>query len=91
MNAQVAVFGTLRFSHENIEQVRPHLEALVGSIYELNGCIAYNVGEAPFDKSLTRFSELRPNCESLEQHLKAPHIEPKHEQVRKYGRSECVF
>lgn len=91
MKAKVAVFGTLRFPPENIEQVLPHLNTLVRTTYEKDGCIAYDVAEDPFDKGLIRFSELWPNRESLESHLKAPHIEPWREQARKYGLSERVF
>ena len=91
MKAKVAVFGTLRFPPENIEQVLPHLNTLVRTTYENDGCIAYDVAEDPFDKGLIRFSELWPDRESLENHLKAPHIEPWREQARKYGLSERVF
>lgn len=91
MKAKVAVFGTLRFPPENIDQVLPHLNVLVRSTYEYDGCIAYDVAEDPFDKGLIRFSELWPSREALENHLKAPHIEPWREQAKKYGLSERSF
>lgn len=91
MKAKVAVFGTLRFPPENIEKVLPHLNVLVSTTYENDGCIAYDVAEDPFDKGLIRFSELWPNRESLESHLNAPHIEPWREQARKYGLSGREF
>ena len=91
MRAKVAVFGVLRFPPENIEKVLPHLKALVLATYENDGCIAYDVAEDPFDKGLIRFSELWPNRESLNNHLKAPHIEPWRAQAKKYGLSERVF
>jgi len=91
MEAKVAVFGILRFPPENIENVLPHLKALVKATQENDGCILYEVAEDPFDKGLIRFSELWPNRESLDKHLKAPHIEPWREQARKYGLMERLF
>ncbi|MFP6844140.1 MAG: putative quinol monooxygenase [Thalassolituus sp.] len=91
MKAKVAVFGTLRFPPENIEKVLPHLKTLVSSTYANDGCIAYDVAEDPFDKGLIRFSELWPSRESLENHLKASHIEPWREQARKHGLTEREF
>ena len=91
MKAKVAVFGILRFPPEQVEQVLPHLHELVRATYENDGCIAYDVAEDPFDKGLIRFSELWPSRESLENHLKAPHIEPWRQQAKKYGLSERVF
>jgi quinol monooxygenase YgiN len=72
----VAVFGTLRFPPDKMAQVRPHLKALVAATREKDGCIAYDVGEDPFDPGLLRFSELWPDQASLDRHLRAPHIEP---------------
>ncbi len=91
MKAKVAVFGTLRFPPENIENVLPHLKVLVRTTYEKDGCIAYDVAEDPFDKGLIRFSELWPDRESLENHLKAPHIEPWRKQAKEHGLIERVF
>ena len=88
---KVAVFGILRFPPENIESLLPHLKQLVNTTYENDGCIAYDVAEDPFDKGLIRFSELWPTRESLEKHLKAPHIEPWREQARKHGLLEREF
>ena len=91
MEAKVAVFGTLRFPPENIESVLPHLQVFVKATQENDGCVLYEVGEDPFDKGLIRFSELWPNRESLDKHLKTPHIEPWREQARKYGLMERIF
>lgn len=91
MEAKIAVFGTLRFPPENIKSVRPHLKAFVKATQENDGCILYEVAEDLFDKGLIRFSELWPNRESLDKHLKASHIEPWRVQARKYGLMERVF
>ena len=76
MKARVAVFGILRFPAKNIESVLPHLNKFVQATREHDGCITYDVAEDPFEKGLIRFSELWPNRESLEKHLKADHILP---------------
>ncbi len=91
MNAKVAVFGTLRFPPENIGKVLPHLHKLVIATYKSDGCIAYDVAQDPFDKGLIRFSELWPDRESLQGHLKAPHIKPWREQAKMYGLLERKF
>ena len=85
MKANIAVFGTLRFPPENIEAILPHLETLVRSTYQTDGCIAYDVAEDPFDKGLIRFSELWPDRKSLDNHLIAPHITPWRDQTKKHG------
>ena len=89
--AKVAVFGILRFPPEKLRDVLPHLKQFVQATQEHDGCILYEVAEDPFDKGLVRFSELWPDRESLEKHLKAPHIGPWREQARKCGLMERVF
>jgi quinol monooxygenase YgiN len=76
MQPTVAVFGTLRFPPERIAQLLPHLRTLVEATNKNDGCIAYDVGEDPFDRGLIRFSELWPDADSLRRHLAAPHIGP---------------
>ena len=85
MKPAVAVFGTLRFPPERMADVLPHLKALVETTCRLDGCIAYDVAEDPFDAGLVRFSELWPDHTSLEAHLNAPHIEPWRAAARQYG------
>jgi len=91
MEAKVAVFGTLRFPPENIEGVLPHLNEFIKATQKKDGCVLYEVAEDPFDKGLIRFSELWPDRESLEKHLKAPHIEPWRDQAKEYGLMERIF
>lgn len=91
MEANIAVFGILRFPPENIEKVLPHLNVLVRETYEHDGCIAYDVALDPFDKGLIRFSELWPNKTALHRHLTAAHIEPWRQQAKKHGLIEREF
>ena len=91
MTPKVAVFGTLRFPPEQMEAIKPHLQALVESTYREDGCIAYDVGEDPFDPGLVRFSELWPDQDSLSRHLNSPHIEPWREAARAHGLIERKF
>ena len=91
MEAKIAVFGILRFPPENIAELLPHLRTFVKATQENDGCVLYEVAEDPFDKGLIRFSELWPDRDSLDKHLKAPHIEPWRAQARKYGLMERVF
>ena len=85
MPATVAVLGTLRFPPERMPEIRPHLRELVETTYRNDGCIAYDVGEDPFDPGLIRFSELWPDHDSLQRHLQAPHVEPWRAAVRSCG------
>lgn len=91
MSSKVAVFGILRFPPEKIEEVLPHLRELVETTYKNDGCIAYDVAEDPFDRGLIRFSELWPDRDSLNKHLKAPHIEPWMAVAKSCGLIERVF
>ena len=91
MNAAVAVIGMLRFPPEKLALVLPHLKLLVEATRRNDGCIAYDVGEDPFDPGLIRFSELWPDQASLDRHLQAAHIEPWRAAVREFGLSERSF
>ncbi|MCD6023540.1 MAG: putative oxidoreductase [Fibrobacteria bacterium] len=85
MIAKVAVLGTFRFPPERIPEVLVPLKALVDATHENDGCIAYDVAEDLYDKGLIRMSELWPDHESLEKHLRAPHIEPWRQAVGELG------
>jgi quinol monooxygenase YgiN len=91
MEPKVAVFGILRFPPDRVRDVAPRLKELVDATYRNDGCIAYDVGEDPFDPGLIRFSELWPDRDSLERHLKAAHIEPWREAARACGLLERRF
>jgi len=91
MQAQVAVFGTLRFPEQNIESLLPHLQQLVSATKQFDGCLLYEVALDPFDKGLIRFSELWPDRQTLEQHLLADHIEPWRLKAKQYGLLEREF
>ncbi len=87
----VAVIGTIRFPAENVAHVLPHMKALVDATNAHDGCLAYDVGQDPFDPGLFRFSELWPDQASLTAHLTAPHIQPWREVGQKYGVSDRRF
>lgn len=91
MAPTVAVFGTLRFPPERVDEVLPHLSELVNATRHFDGCIAYDVAEDPFDRGLIRFSELWPDRDALERHLQAAHIEPWRVAARKHGLIERRF
>jgi quinol monooxygenase YgiN len=83
--------GTLRFPPDRIADVLPHLRQLVEETNLRDGCILYRVGEDPFDRGLIRFSELWPDRESLERHLKAAHIAPWREAAKACGLMDRQF
>lgn len=91
MQPTIAVFGTLRFPPERIDEVLPHLRHLVETTNKNDGCIAYAIALDPFDTGLIRFSELWPSRESLSRHLMAPHIEPWRAIARRCGLLERSF
>lgn len=91
MKETVAVFGFLRFPPESMEAVRPHLQKFVEATRNNDGCIAYDVAEDLFDPGLIRFSELWPDNELLDSHLKAPHLDPWRDAAKRLGLQERVF
>jgi len=91
MEAQVAVFGILRFPPENIKKLLPYLKEFIAATYENDKCIKYKVAEDILEPGLLRFSELWQNKESLEKHLKASHIEPWRAKSKEYGLIEREF
>jgi len=91
MEATVAIIGTARFPPDRMTEVRPHLWALVDATRRLDGCIAYDVAEDLFDPGLIRFSELWPDHDTLERHLRAPHIKPWLEVERRCGLIQQAF
>ena len=91
MQPKVAVFGILRFPPEQLRAIRPHLRELVSATCREDGCIAYDAAEDLFDPGLIRFSELWPDHESLERHLRAPHIAPWRSVSQEHGLMERKF
>lgn len=91
MEEKVAVFGFLRFPPDNIEAVRPFLQAFVEATRLQDGCIAYDVAEDLFEPGLLRFSELWPNHKTLDAHLQAPHLGPWRDAAKRLGLQERVF
>jgi quinol monooxygenase YgiN len=71
--------------------VLPHLKTLVEATCGSDGCIAYDAAVDPFDPGLIRFSELWPDQESLDRHLRAPHIDPWRAVARSCGLIERRF
>jgi quinol monooxygenase YgiN len=88
---KVLVFATLRFPPENIERLRPHLQALVDATRRHDGCIAYDVAEDVFDPGLLRLSEVWPDAAALEAHLHAPHIAPWRAAATELGLTDRTF
>jgi quinol monooxygenase YgiN len=72
-------------------EVLPHLKTLVETTCRSDGCIAYDVALDPFDPGLIRFSELWPDYESLDRHLRAAHIAPWRAAARSCGLMERKF
>jgi quinol monooxygenase YgiN len=91
MNASVAVIGILRFPPDRLHDLLPSLRELLTATRSNDGCIAYDAALDPFEPGLVRFSELWPDRESLERHLKAPHIAPWRAAARQAGILERDF
>lgn len=91
MEVKVVVLGFLRFPPSSMDAIKPHLQEFVEATRNKDGCIIYDVAEDLFDPGLIRFSELWPNHESLDSHLKAPHIAPWREAAKRLGLQERVF
>ena len=91
METKVAVIGFFRFPPQNMPEIRPHLKELLEATRRNDGCIAYDAAEDVLDPGLIRFTELWPDHESLERHLRAAHIEPWRAAVRSFDLIERQF
>lgn len=91
MDTKVAVLGTLRFPKERIAELLPHLKTFVEETRRKDGCLFFDVAEDAFEPGLIRVSELWPDKESLERHLKAPHVDPWRAAARSCGLGERSF
>jgi len=87
----IVILGTLRFPPDSMAKVRPRLEALVQQTNRLDGPIAYDVGEDPFDPGLIRFSEVWTDMETLTHHIQAPHMPPWRATCAEFGASDRAF
>ena len=88
---KVVVIGHLRFPPESIPDVLPHLQRLISETRAHDGCLAYDAAVDVFEPGLIRFSELWPNFQSLDAHLRAPHIGPWREAARALGLMDRAF
>lgn len=91
MTEKVAVFGILRFPPEAMPRVLPHLAVFVSATRANDGCIAYDVAQDISEPGLIRFAELWPSQESLDAHLRAPHIIPWRAAAKENGLLERKF
>ena len=85
MQAKVAVMGRLRFPPERVQDVLPHLKAMVEATRRHDGCIAYDIAADLFEPGVIRVSELWPDHASLERHISAPHVLPWREAAQACG------
>jgi quinol monooxygenase YgiN len=70
----ILVTGHFRVSPDNVEALRPHMQALIESTQKEDGCILYAFGEDVIEPGTIRIVERWRDWASLEAHGKAPHI-----------------
>ena len=87
----IVVIGSMRFPPDRLESVTPHLERLVTTTRNTDGCLTYDVAFDPFDPGLVRFSETWPDMATLQAHLVAPHIGPWREIASLHGVHDRSF
>ena len=72
--ALILVTGHIRVSPERVEQLRPHIQALVTATRKEDGCILYAFAEDMNEPGVIRIVERWRDWPSLDAHGKAPHI-----------------
>ena len=89
--AHIAVIGHMRFHPDRVADILPHVRVLLEASQNEEGCIGYWVGVDVLDPGVLRVSELWVNGESLQRHVKAPHIEPWHVAQKQCGMLESQY
>jgi quinol monooxygenase YgiN len=70
----VAVAGTFRIPPQNVEALRPHLEAVIAETRSEDGCLAYSYAFDVEDAGLIRVFEHWRDQAALEAHFATPHM-----------------
>lgn len=70
----VIVAGVVRVPPENLEALRPHMEAMIARSRAEDGCLAYSYAVDVLDPGLIRVFEAWRDEAALEAHFRAPHL-----------------
>ena len=70
----IVVTGHIRVRPEKIEELRPHMRAVLEATRKEPGCILYAFGEDVLDPGLIRIVERWQSWETLTPHGQTPHI-----------------
>lgn len=70
----ILVTGHIRVPSDSVEQLRPHIQALVEATRKEDGCILYAFAEDMNEPGVIHIVERWRDWPSLEAHGKAPHI-----------------
>jgi quinol monooxygenase YgiN len=70
----VVVGGHFRLKPEDVEALRPAMEAVLSATRAEDGCIVYSYAEDVLDRGFIRIFEIWRDMAALEAHGAAPHI-----------------
>ena len=70
----VIVAGTVRLPPENLDRLRPHMDAMLTASRAEDGCIAYSYAVDVQDPGLIRVFEIWRDQAAVDAHFQAPHM-----------------
>lgn len=73
---KIVIGGTVRIPPENIEAMRPHMDAMLAASRAEDGCETYSYAWDVQDPGLVRVFEVWRDRAAIEAHFKAPHMTP---------------
>ena len=68
------IAGTIRVPAENLEALRPHMQAMVEASRAEDGCLQYAYGEDVLEPGLIRVFEVWRDQAALDAHFQSSHI-----------------
>ena len=91
MTSQIIVAGTFRAPPENIDALKPHLEAAVAATRQEDGCLAYCFALDVTEAGLIRVYEQWRDQAALDAHLKASSMAGFMKAAREHGLRDPQF
>ena len=81
----IVVTGHIRVRPDQMEELRPHMRAVLEATRKETGCILYAFGEDVLDPGLIRIVERWRDWDVLAVHGQAPHMQPWRDAIKAIG------
>ena len=84
----ILIAGTVRVPPENLEQFRPHMDAMLAGSRAEDGCLAYSYAVDVQDPGLIRVFEAWRDQAAIDAHFLTPHMAAWRSQWPNFGVSD---